>query len=45
MLVAMKGVHPAEEIAEVGNAFAVESVALDVPGLSASRHLVIMRKP
>jgi 16S rRNA (guanine527-N7)-methyltransferase len=45
MLVAMKGVHPAEEIAEVGHALAVESVALDVPGLSASRHLVIMRKP
>ena len=45
MLVAMKGVHPAEEIAEVGHAFAIEPVALDVPGLSASRHLVIMRKP
>jgi len=45
MLVAMKGVHPAEEIAQVGYALAVESVALDVPGLSASRHLVIMRKP
>jgi 16S rRNA (guanine527-N7)-methyltransferase len=45
MLVAMKGVHPAEEIAEIGDTFAIESVALDVPGLSASRHLVIMRKP
>lgn len=45
MLAAMKGVHPQDEIAEVKNAFAVESIALDVPGLDAARHLVIMRTP
>jgi 16S rRNA (guanine527-N7)-methyltransferase len=45
MLVAMKGVHPGEEIAEIGDAFAVESIALRVPGLSASRHLIILRTP
>jgi 16S rRNA (guanine527-N7)-methyltransferase len=45
LLVAMKGVHPAEEIAEIGDTFAIESIALDVPGLSASRHLVVLRKP
>lgn len=45
VLVAMKGVHPADEIAELKDAFAVETIALDVPGLSATRHLVIMRKP
>ena len=44
-LVAMKGVHPAEEIAEIGDAFAVETVPLHVPGLDAARHLVFMRKP
>jgi 16S rRNA (guanine527-N7)-methyltransferase len=45
MLVAMKGVHPDDEIAHVEDAFAVESIALDVPGLDAARHLVILRKP
>ena len=45
MLVAMKGVHPQEEIAELKDAFAVESIALHVPGLDAARHLVILRKP
>jgi 16S rRNA (guanine527-N7)-methyltransferase len=45
MLVAMKGVHPDDEISHVEDAFAVESIALDVPGLDAARHLVILRKP
>ena len=45
MLVAMKGVHPEEEIAELKEAFMVESIALDVPGLDAARHLVVLRKP
>jgi len=45
VLVAMKGVHPAEEIAEIEDAFAVESIPLHVPGLDAARHLVLMRKP
>ena len=45
VLVAMKGVHPEEEIAEIGDAFTIESIALDVPGLDAARHLVVLRKP
>ena len=44
-LVAMKGVHPAEEIAEVESEFSVETFPLHVPGLDAARHLVLMRKP
>jgi len=44
MLAAMKGVHPEEEIAEIKEAFTVESIALDVPGLDAARHLIILRK-
>jgi len=40
----MKGVHPEEEIAEIKEAFTVESIALDVPGLDAARHLIILRK-
>ena len=44
-LVAMKGVHPADEIAEIGSAFAVETIPVHVPGLDAARHLVFMRKP
>ena len=44
MLVAMKGVHPDEELAHL--AAAIEVVAappIDVPGLGAARHLVLMR--
>jgi 16S rRNA (guanine527-N7)-methyltransferase len=44
-LVAMKGVHPGDEIAHVEGSFTVESIPLDVPGLDAARHLVILRKP
>jgi 16S rRNA (guanine527-N7)-methyltransferase len=45
LLVAMKGVHPDDEIAHVKGSFTVESIPLDVPGLDAARHLVILRKP
>jgi 16S rRNA (guanine527-N7)-methyltransferase len=45
VLAAMKGVHPEEEIREIGNAYAAESIPLQVPGLDAARHLVILRKP
>ena len=41
----MKGVRPDDEIAELKDAFDVESIALAVPGLDAARHLIILRKP
>jgi hypothetical protein len=44
VFVAMKGVHPHEELNELPPI--VEVVAtpkLDVPGLDAARHLVVMR--
>jgi 16S rRNA (guanine527-N7)-methyltransferase len=41
---AMKGVHPYEEIAALPADVRVERViSLDVPGLAAKRHLVVMR--
>ena len=44
-LVAMKGVHPAEELAELPAGIAVvDTPSIVVPGLDASRHLVIMRR-
>lgn len=40
--VAMKGVHPHEEIGHLPPGYALKSVAkLDVPGLQAQRHLVL----
>ncbi|HVF35683.1 MAG TPA: 16S rRNA (guanine(527)-N(7))-methyltransferase RsmG, partial [Candidatus Saccharimonadia bacterium] len=43
-LVAMKGVHPDEELRELPPAFVVsEAIALRVPGVDASRHLIVMR--
>lgn len=45
VLVAMKGVLPAGEIAALGGAYAVDSIPLHVPGLDAERHLVFMRTP
>jgi 16S rRNA (guanine527-N7)-methyltransferase len=44
-LIAMKGLHPYEEIAALPEAWRAERVlTLDVPGLEAERHLVIMRR-
>ncbi len=45
-LVAMKGVHPAEELAELGDDVRVTATpAVAVPGLDAARHLVFMQRP
>jgi 16S rRNA (guanine527-N7)-methyltransferase len=45
IIVAMKGAYPHEEIAALPDDVAVVSTpALDVPGLDAQRHLVILRK-
>jgi 16S rRNA (guanine527-N7)-methyltransferase len=45
-LVAMKGVHPDAELAEVPDDLRVIAThALRVPGLDAARHLVVMQKP
>ncbi len=44
ILVAMKGAHPSDEIAQLPRSVAVVAEpALDVPGLDARRHLIIMR--
>ncbi|HTP99170.1 MAG TPA: 16S rRNA (guanine(527)-N(7))-methyltransferase RsmG [Casimicrobiaceae bacterium] len=44
-LIAMKGAHPTEEITEVPQSFAVTAVrSIAVPGLDASRHLVVMER-
>ncbi len=44
-LFAMKGVHPHDELASLSDDFNVPSVtALDVPGLDAARHLVVMQR-
>jgi 16S rRNA (guanine527-N7)-methyltransferase len=44
VLVAMKGVHPDEELRELPDAFEVVAVApLAVPGVDAARHVVVMR--
>ncbi len=43
-IVAMKGVHPTEELAELPPDVAVIAApALDVPGLDAKRHLIVMK--
>lgn len=43
-LVAMKGLYPHEELEQLPDGFAVDRVdPVDVPGLSAQRHLVIMK--
>jgi 16S rRNA (guanine527-N7)-methyltransferase len=44
VLVAMKGLYPDEELALLPRSWRVENVfSLDVPGLGASRHLVVAR--
>jgi 16S rRNA (guanine527-N7)-methyltransferase len=44
-LIAMKGVYPYEEIAALPAGCRVENVvSLEVPGMDAERHLVIMRR-
>jgi 16S rRNA (guanine527-N7)-methyltransferase len=44
MLVAMKGLYPDEELALLPPGWRVDDViALEVPGLDASRHLVVAR--
>lgn len=43
-LVAMKGLYPHEELEQLPDGFAVDRVdPVDVPGLSAQRHLVVMK--
>jgi len=45
VLVAMKGVHPHEEIGDVPQGVAVVATPkIDVPGLDAARHLVVMQR-
>jgi 16S rRNA (guanine527-N7)-methyltransferase len=43
-LVAMKGVHPDEELRELPDAFVVTAtISLQVPGIDAARHLIFMQ--
>lgn len=45
MILAMKGVHPDEELAELPREFVVTGKpCLTVPGLDAARHLIFMRR-
>jgi 16S rRNA (guanine527-N7)-methyltransferase len=45
LLVAMKGVHPDEELAELPSDFVVVAApSLTVPGLDAQRHLIVMQR-
>jgi len=45
VLVAMKGVHPHEEIADVPpDVVVIATPSIDVPGLDAARHLVVMQR-
>lgn len=44
-LVAMKGVYPHEELAQIPPQFVVEkTLSITVPGLEAERHLVMLRR-
>ena len=44
-LVAMKGVHPDEELRELPPAFEVrDAIPLRVPGVDAARHLIVMQR-
>jgi 16S rRNA (guanine527-N7)-methyltransferase len=45
LLVAMKGVHPDEELSELPSEFTVIATpVLAVPGLDAARHLIVMQR-
>ena len=45
VLAAMKGVYPNEEIAQLPGPYRVaQSIALEVPGLGAERHLVLVQR-
>jgi 16S rRNA (guanine527-N7)-methyltransferase len=45
LLVAMKGVHPHEELTQIPPAFRLQAVVpLKVPGLRAARHLVVLAR-
>ena len=45
LLVAMKGAHPDEELAELPPAFTVTAKPmLAVPGLDAARHVIVMQR-
>jgi 16S rRNA (guanine527-N7)-methyltransferase len=44
VLAAMKGIHPDEELAQLGPEVRIQKVvSLNVPGLRASRHLVLLQ--
>ena len=44
-IVAMKGVHPVEELRELPEAFAVTgAIPLQVPGIDAARHVIVMQR-
>lgn len=44
-ILAMKGLHPADEIAHIPQGFALDaSLPLHVPGLDAERHLIIVKR-
>jgi len=46
VMAAMKGIYPDEELAQLGAEPRVQKVvSLDVPGLRASRHLVLLQQP
>jgi 16S rRNA (guanine527-N7)-methyltransferase len=45
VLAAMKGTYPSEELARVSASYRVAAtIALDVPGLGAERHLVLLQR-
>jgi 16S rRNA (guanine527-N7)-methyltransferase len=45
VLVAMKGVHPNEELAQLPSSVRVDATpSIDVPGLGAERHLVVLAR-
>ena len=42
---AMKGVHPHDELAQLPDGFhAAKVIALEVPGLDAARHLIVIER-